>query len=323
MSSYQDAADKTRQWLDAHFDTEGHCVLAPTDVRFYPKAPYLLTMAGLRAKGARVAKVVSQRFLDECGDLTGPATYGLDNRVYGLGWLALGATVVERFDLAERVASRLAARQDPHSGGILLPDADAGEEVAEACFSGGAGMGLAAAGKLKAARLMADRFVSLLDAQPQPGRFYNRFRSDGSVVPRPAAGEWDKMYDLDLPEQRPANFATVVNALVWVGRATGEDRYFQAAGRYVDFVYRHRLDPAQFGRATKFGWAMLQLYEDTGDERLLQRARQLGDVLVRQQSDDGLWNPRPVVPGDVPAPLRLSYSSDCAMTVLALANWPG
>ena len=67
------------------------------------------------------------------------------------------------------------------------------------------------------------------------------------------------MYDLELDEQRPANFATVLNTLVWVGRATRQVPYRAAARRYVALVYRHRLDPARFGRATKVGGALLNL----------------------------------------------------------------
>ena len=65
---------------------------------------------------------------------------------------------------------------------------------------------------------------------------------------------------------------------------------------------------------------MLNLYDDAGDKDLLAKARRLGDVLVAQQSDDGLWHPRPEPEVDAPAHARLSYSSDCAMTVLALAR---
>ena len=79
-------------------------------------------------------------------------------------------------------------------------------------------------------------------------------------------------------------------------------------------------DPAQFGRATKFGWSLLNLYEETGEEELLQRARLLGDVLIAHQREDGLWDPRPGNGADAPAYLRLSYSSDCAMTILVLAQ---
>ena len=239
-----------------------------------------------------------------------------------MGWLCLGGIATERFDLANAVGGRLEQLQDPQSGGILLPDAQAGEAVGEVCFSGGAGMALAAAGRVAAARRMADRFVSMLEDQPEAGRYYNRFRADGSVVPRPAPPPWEKVYDRELDEQRPATFATVVNTLVWTGRAVREDEYFRAARRYVDLVYDHRLDPSGFGRATKFGWAMLNLHDDAGGEDLLAKARRLGDVLVALQSEDGLWDPRPGPDVDAPAHVRLSYSSDCAMTILALAQRP-
>ena len=317
MNQFKTALEKTRAWLDQHFDVDGESVIDANDPRYYTKTPYLLAIVGLRTKGARVAKQVLNRFIDRDGDFTMPGE--LENRIYMMGWLALGASVVERFDLAETMAESLARRQDPKSGGIVLPDEDVGDDVADVLISGGAGMGLVAAGKIDNARLMADRFAALLDSQPERHRFYYRFRRDGSVVAKVSRGESEKIYDLGLDEQRPAGLATVVNTLVWVGRATREPSYFDAARRYIDFVYSHKLDPARFGRATKFGWAMLNLYEETGDEDLLDRARHLGEVLVSHQADDGLWYPRPGDNSDAPPWFRLSYSSDCTMTVAALA----
>ncbi len=318
MTSINEAAKKTNAWLEANFDGDGSCRIDPEDARYYMKTPYLMTMAGLREKGARVAQRVMTRFVGDSGDLVSSAP--LENRIYAMGWLALGAVVTERFDLAHILADRLEHYQDRQSGGIVLADEDAGEEVAEVCFSGGAGMALAAAGRLEAARKMADTFEALIVEQGEAGCFYNRFRRDGSVLARKAGSEWEKAYDLQEDEQRPANYATVVNALVWTARALREQGYLRAARRYVDLVYRHRRNPAQFGRATKFGWSMLNLYAETGDTDLLERTRELGEVLVAKQSPDGLWNPQPGNVEDAPAWARLAYSSDCAMTIFALAN---
>ena len=321
MKSFHDAVAKLRDWLERNFDADGLCTIDPGDSRYYYKTPYLMTMAGMRTRGGRVARRVMERFVEENGELKSAAAAA--NRVYAMGWLALGAAAVERFDLAHLIADRLEHYQDGRCGGIVLADEDAGEEVAEVCFSGGAGMGLAAVGRLHSARLMCDTFRDLIDRQESAPCFYNRFRRDGSVLARKAAGEWDRAYDLTEDEQRPANFATVVNALVWTGRGLRQPAYFAAARRYVDLVYRHRRNPAHFGRSTKFGWSMLNLYEETGDPDLLQRAAELGEVLAARQDEDGLWNPQP---GDVaggPAWSRLAYSADCAMTVCALANLEG
>ena len=137
---------------------------------------------------------------------------------------------------------------------------------------------------------MADCFVALLDVQPEKERFYNRFRRNDSVVARPAKGKWRKMYDLSEEEQCPANFATVVNTLVWVERATHDIllRCGEAVRRSGILVYSHKLDSAQFRCATKFGWAILNLYEETGDGDLLTHAQHLGEVLVSHQCNDGL-----------------------------------
>ena len=313
---YAESRNRVRQWLSERFGEDGRFVEAPDHGGAYFKAPYLAAACGDRSLGARIARFVSERLVDGDGEYR--VDMPLENRIYAMGWLALGAAVTERYELASAMAEALERRQDPGCGGIVLPDDDAGEEVAEVCFSGGAGMGLIAAGRTTAARRMADGFVALLEAQPETGRFYNRYRRDGTVVSRPAGGGWDKCYDSTEDEQRPATLATVVNTLVWVGRAAREPSYFETAARYVDLVYGHRLDPARFGRATKFGWAMLNLYADTGDPRLVERARALGEVLLERQETDGLWSPRPGDHRDAPTPVRLSYSSDCAMTICAL-----
>jgi hypothetical protein len=318
MTALRDSVGKLRHWLEQNFDADGVCSIDPEDSRYYYKTPYLMTMAGMRDRGARVAHQVMQRFVDDDGELRSAAA--LENRIYAMGWLALGGTVVERFDLANLLADRLEHYQHPDCGGIVIPDAEAGEELGEVCFSGGAGMALAAVGRLDAARRMADTFAALIVEQGRAGCFYNRFRGDGSVFTRKAGGAWDKAYDLAEGEQRPANFATVVNALVWTGRGLRETRCFQSAREYVDLVYRHPQNPAQFGRSTKFGWAMLNLHAETGDADLVERARELAAVLIDKQSADGLWNPQPGNVANAPAWSRLAYSSDCAMTVCALAN---
>lgn len=319
MNKFQNSKEKIRAWLNTHFNQDGLSNDDASDSRYYYKAPYLFTMVGSRSKGAQVAKQVKEHFIDSEGNLIGPPDFSLENRIYAMGWLGFGAIFVERFDLAEIIANRIIQIQNSISGGIHLPDEDAGEELAEVCFSAGAGMALVATGKIARAKLMADRFVTLLDEQPEKDCYYNRFRSDGSVFAKSAKG-WEKSYNLKLDEQRPANFATVVMALVWTGRATREKSYFIAAQRYVDWVYKHELDPAHFGRATKFGWAMLSLYEETSNPTLLEHAKHLGDVLLSHQCNDGFWYSRPGHNEDEPAWMRLAYSADCAMTVCALAN---
>ena len=142
MGDYRRAAKKVEMWLDAYFDGCGRCTIRPDEGRFYPKAPYLLNAAGLRAKGERVACWILDHYIDKKGDFIG--LLEPDNRLYAMGWLLLGAVAVERFDLAGVLARRLGQLQDGASGGMVLMDPDAGEEVAEICFSGGVGMALEA-----------------------------------------------------------------------------------------------------------------------------------------------------------------------------------
>jgi hypothetical protein len=319
MTTVIEAAARTRTWLDANVDAGGQCSLFPDDALFYFKVPYLMVKAGLRDKAARVATRIRDRMIKADGDLAGSPAFDLASRVYGAGWVALAATMVERFDLARVVTQRLAAIQDAQSGGFVWPDAEAGAVAGDLQTAGGASMGLVAAGKLDNAVRLADRFAAHLELQPDPRRLSLFFRQDGSHVGPMPSGWLRAPYDVDSDQQLPAALAPLVIGLVWLARATGSSTYVETAKRYVEFVYSGPHNPAYFARSTKFGWAMLELYKDTGDQRLLQRAGELAGVLASWQSEDGLWDPRPV--RGTPAPSeRINYSADCAMTVLAVTQ---
>ena len=127
MKSFHDAVAKLRDWLERNFDAVGLCAIDSEDSRYYYKTPYLMTMAGMRSRGGRVARQILEKFVAEDGELKSAAA--LANRVYAMGWIALGAVVAERFDLAHLMADRLEHYQDGRCGGIVLADEDAGEEV--------------------------------------------------------------------------------------------------------------------------------------------------------------------------------------------------
>jgi hypothetical protein len=260
-----------------------------------------------------------KNLVDGEGRVARPAGVAPKNHAYGCAWLALGATILERFDLAECLGEYLVNLQNPGPGGIFFPDGEDGEERAEVCFSAGIGMGFAATGRNEALRRVADWLRLMIEEQAGAECYFNRCRRDGTIVREPAAGVWHKNYDLRADQQRPANYATVVAALVWASRRLRDKSYLATAGQYVDLVYNHQSDPSHFTFASKFGWAMLTLYEDTGNDDLQQRAVRLGRVHLERQEADGLWSTPGMIENPVPAFARLSYACDCAATVCALA----
>lgn len=319
---YRQAVRKIRNWLIGHYHLDGSSTIDPDDLRYYYKLSYLCAMTGLHTLGGRVSRQVMRRFLQPDGSVDSKYPESPWMRYYGMGWLTLGGCAVERFDLAEALATHLQDAADLEAGGVFLDNDEKTEKIAEISCSSSVAMALSVTGRIAAGAALADRFILHLSGQPDPRRFYNRYRKDGSIITPSAPGPWSQIYDLSKDEAGPAGYATVVNALVWTARRTGKPRYFEAAQRYVNFVYSHDLNPAHFGRTTKFGWAMLNLYEDTGDTDLLMRSREIADVLVARQEEDGLWTPRPGGSSDDPLHARLSYSSDCAMTVCACARLP-
>jgi hypothetical protein len=62
VNAYREAAARVGAWLEAHFDAGGNCTIDAERAQLYPKAPYLLTMVGKRALGARVGSESTAAF---------------------------------------------------------------------------------------------------------------------------------------------------------------------------------------------------------------------------------------------------------------------
>ena len=102
---YATSRDRVRQWLSERFGEDGRFVEAPDHGGAYFKAPYLAAACGDRSLGARIARFVSERLVDGDGEYR--VDMPLENRIYAMGWLALGAAVTERYELASAMAEAL------------------------------------------------------------------------------------------------------------------------------------------------------------------------------------------------------------------------
>ena len=246
MKSFHDAVAKLRDWLERNFDAVGLCAIDSEDSRYYYKTPYLMTMAGMRSRGGRVARQILEKFVAEDGELevggsswpTGSTPWdGSPSERYRGGAIRSGPpdgrpprTPIRTAAAAASFSrTRTPARRWRRSASRVAPAwpwrrSDACTPPASCATPSG----------------------TLIDEQESAPCFYNRFRRDGSVLARKAGGDWEMAYDLGEEEQRPANFATVVNALVWAGRGLRQPDYFAVARRYVDLVYRHRSQSRPF-----------------------------------------------------------------------------
>ncbi len=212
----------------------------------------------------------------------------------------------------------VSSRQDASIGGFTH---QSGQNVLiDTERSSAAAMGCIWAMYLDKASQVARFLAYALDHQPKPGCFFTYFDTDGRAFPD--LNDRNAYFALDDAHARPAVFACSIASLVWLGRATGETRYFDLAHRYMRWVFSHTQDAALMPLATKTGWAALMLRCHVADDALTAFAQRSGDDLVARVQADGSidFNGVPDVPKPIDKVWLIGWSSDVALTLLALAD---
>ena len=157
----------------------------------YHKQPYAWGIAGYEGPAHRLLTWVRENTLQAEGGLK---DYNGD--VYKHSWLFLGAHRLGRLDVSYPVMAFLRSCQAPCGG---FPHFRGGPEI-RSLATGWMGISALAFGQIDLAEAIAECCLSMLDQQPDPGRFYYQMSLEGSLVTadtRPDA----PFVDLGKPEQ--------------------------------------------------------------------------------------------------------------------------
>src|SRR4029453_2782888 len=142
--------------------------------------------------------------LGENGDLSAGPAYGAGRfGAYPVGHLAMGAVLLERHDIANRLFSRLEALQDKATGGMPI-DPPGGEyaSFSDMLSTGQVGMAAVLGGRMEMAKRLRDWTVNCLAEQPSlPSILYTARSPQGLVTDVPATLQWVLAVAFDQPRQ--------------------------------------------------------------------------------------------------------------------------
>lgn len=315
---YRDAAERLLTWLADCFDADGVARLAPDNVQYYYKMPAVFARGGRWALAHRTLTQFERRFLANGRLVLDDDPVARPWSAYIGGWLAWGAGLLGRFDVARAVVQANADRQDAATGGFWHEEG--GVRVFDSERSSAATMGCLWAGDTNHAR-EAGRFLGdLLRRQDKARVFYAYADRQGRPIPNHA--DRNAYFALDDAHARPALFATTIACLVLLYRQTGETRHLEAAAAYMRVVLDHAGDVAALPLATKTGWAASMLHQHRPEPALLDFTRRNADAIVERQKSDGSISFDAVV--DIPKPIDtvwlVGWGADCALTLLTAAD---
>lgn len=312
--------DRALNWLSELSGSEGQ-LRDTEDPGAYFKLPAAWALAGRFGEANRSLNWIQERFLDSANHLALPAEVEQERpfNTYDRGWLAWGAMLCERYDIAHGMADDIQNHQDARTGGFFD---HRGEREAQAGGLGGmtagmAGLGLLAAGRTggaqESARFLAD-LIDRMEDSHQGMYIYLEITADGTIQLRKNNAAVN-FVDLKGNGQRPARFGPAQGMLVRLHRITGDPAPLQTCCRYCDLFLTGRDAVYLSVECHKFTWGLAELFAVTGDTRYREAADKCAEYLVSAQQQNGQWLAETSAPGPGEQSLPLRVGTTCNAVV--------
>ena len=293
---FKAARDRGVAWLLAHIGDDGRPVGADLQ-NGWGRVPWALAVAGEGAAGHAVLAWAQREAIAASGHFRAGPFGGADRfGTYPLSHFAIGAWLLERYDLALGAMRAIRALQDPATGGIPV-DPPGGIHAGRHDLLSTAQAGVAAL--MTGQNDIADRVYRWIgDLMTQQPDFPTRFHTvrDGAVLLTAPEPDFAWLAVTDFTQPRQSYYTPGMAAVFLAG-------YAMQRGEREALALGHRLLAANIGgtsaqfddlesvQACKFAWgaAALQSADPGADYRA--HLLRMGDWFIARQSDDGAWTP--------------------------------
>ena len=285
------------KWLVQHQNQDGSWRgLKEQGVGAFYKASWAFSEVGQSAAVHRTLDYVYHHFLTAEGDfLLGKphATLPLIGRFpYANSYFITGSVRAGRYEIGVPAVSFLLTQQAGDHGGFYSSLTRHGtNNMSDTMSSSSAGIGCLAAGKIEAARRVAEFLGHMVRLQPwRDERFFNTIDEKGRLYTDIANDEDAYLRVIDTTKADQCWFAAGLPMafLVLLERATNEARYRELANWYFDFQQRC-VNPWDGYSSGKAGWGCAMLYRIMGEERYRDIALHVAQSIMSRQRTDGSW----------------------------------
>ena len=283
------------------------------DLSAHYKAPYLYASVGDPEQGRYYADLMKNKYHQKNGDFRSAATAKgwshlpcspANRYIYSNGWVICGLRRLFYYGASEHGLNFIRRFQSPKLGGFASqydPHSDkVNPQFLDSSSTSSAGLALLACGDVKAACSAGDFILRLLNAQPNPDRFYycswdvdaglmtNVWGNEdtGAIRGRKQfclSVESDPLYELTWLVGKPMKFLAKLYDM------SGEEKYLSGARALLTFFERLDHERIHNYGSCKVMWAAAELYRLTGDKHFSQTAEEILRWFCDTQYASGLW----------------------------------
>lgn len=283
-------------WIEAQLQDDGSFTGSEHDLAGYYKSLLALAICGRHESAARCRRFLRTHLRGPDGELSsGGVKTGIERMARNLanymdGWVAIGAWLLEDFELANEVTTRLAEGQSERHGGILTgPERWAGLPRYDLATAASCGRALLICGRRDAACAAGEFLVEALNHQAaEDQRLDLVFDRDWVVIAPPNEAE-STYYRFDLSRRGEKVWFPAFSCafLCELHQVTGDERHLRAAERYFTFVERR----PEFQNGTiangKSGWSAGLLALATGRDEYRSALRRIAHNVLGRQAPNG------------------------------------
>lgn len=286
--------------------------LERTDARItWYRVPWALAVCGETEAAHRVLGWVDRECLAEVGTFHGGIELdpGLNHtsNTYAETCLAYGAVLLRRIDIARRCMDAARNGFDATTGGVYMDRRFQGELDGQLLFlTSQYGMSAVLTGRVDDARRVGQWLENLWNAQPElPEKLYTVWTRSGGLARSVPEGEDSRHYIQLSGEQAQLHYngGIAAAALVHIGMATGESRWYELAKHYQQFSIDST--PLQFNtrQVCKSAWGSGLITLATGTDAYRDWLIKMVNWFADLQEENGSWRNTPALDPE-PSPSR-------------------
>ncbi|MBN1553490.1 MAG: hypothetical protein JXA11_02000, partial [Phycisphaerae bacterium] len=310
LPRYQETVRTASAWLAEQQQVDGSFA-GREDLSNYYKAVYCHAVSGHALQAGRVAEYVKKHFLQPNGDFrTSPETKGwphlawspLCHYIYANGWLVSGCVRAGRYDLAQAGAGFIESMFCEEHGGAWAywENGRVVRKMMDTSSTSSGGLAMLACGRIERAIKAGDFLLRLIDAQPQPDKYFfvnwlaeGRLHTDVFGNEDPHAEDGRKQHCLSAEHDAAGEMTWLVGKpmkfLAKLYDATGEKRFLDGADQLARFF--QKLSPSRWENygSCKIMWATAELYRHTGRQEYYDICTKIADFIADTQLSWGGW----------------------------------
>ena len=285
------------------------------DIGCYYKSVYSLRINGETKAAVKSFSYVMRRFMTPEGDFvnspevrsggTYTSTYC---QLYPNGWLLRAAMALRWFDVGRLLFDFIFSCRDSQTAGFRSRVGNQ-SPIVDSNSTAICVLGCVLAGRHELAIAGGDFLIRMIEAQPDPSKFYIRWMPGEGPITEYSEDK-AKYYVIDASQ--PAQFywqaGLPMCVLAQLYGFTGEDRFLGGAIKYHDFLVSCHSDVTCTPAAGKVSWGSSLLYRLTKDKRYLSTAQSVLEFLLDIQQKEG-WMLLPQYSSFEEQPIKVTYDN--------------